>query len=653
MAFVNIKKNGKFYVPYLITCIFTISMYYIMCFVAKNKGLKKIHGADQLAIMMQLGSYIVAIFSIIFLFYTNSFLMKRRKKEFGLYHILGMEKKHITKIIFLETVYSFILTYVIGILTGTVFSKLILMLLCKMLNFDVRIRFALNAYGVVSSLFLFGFIFFLTLIANLITIKRSNPIELLHGTAQGEKEPRTKFILTIIGFITIGIGYYIALKTKQPLEALKKFFIAVILVIIGTYCLFTAASIAILKMLRKNKKYYYQAKHFNSVSSMIYRMKKNAVGLANICILSTMVLVIVSTTVSLYIGAETSLKHNFPTDIELIKHNQSEELQDSQNQNLAIYEKLEKAISDKNIEVRKLTQLRSLELFVENNKGSKNSYKVSKNAYGTDSRRVFEILTLENYNNLTTENKVDHLADNEVLIYNECGKINDSFKLMDSEYKVKKHVKEFYTPSGYDQMYSDVQWIVVANDDVLNKIAEQQSELSSSKTINYSIRLDMNGSDQEKIDFYKYIKDYTDYGQCRQEIRDSFYALYGGLLFIGIFLGILFLTITVLIIYYKQITEGYEDKQRFEIMQKVGMSKVEVKKSIQSQILTVFMLPILAASVHVCASFTMIKKLLAVMGLTDVGLFKTCTIITIVVFTAIYALVYWLTSKVYYKIVES
>lgn len=653
MAFVNIKKNGKFYIPYLLTCIFTISMYYIMCFVAKNRGLKKIHGADQLAIMMQLGSYIVAIFSIIFLFYTNSFLMKRRKKEFGLYHILGMEKKHITKIIFLETVYSFILTYIIGILSGAVFSKLVLMLLCKMLNFDVRIRFSLNLYGIVTSLVLFGFIFFITLIANLITIKRSNPIELLHGTAQGEKEPKTKLILTIIGVVTLGIGYYIAIKTQSPLQALKKFFVAVILVIIGTYCLFTAGSIAVLKMLRKNKKYYYKAKHFNSVSSMIYRMKKNAVGLSNICILSTMVLVIVSTTVSLYIGAESALKHNFPADIEITNHNHVDDLENSKEQNNLLYQNVNQAIKDQNISVQKLTQLRSIELFVENTKGVKADYKVAKDAYFSNSARVFIIMTLEDYNRLAPDHKIDQLKDNEVLVYNETGKIDDSFKFMGKQYQVKKNIDKFYSESGFKNMYDNVQWIVVSDNDLLNSIAKEQSEEDGGRIIDYTIRLDMNGKDSEKIDFYNSIKDIADNVQCRQEIRDSFYALYGGLLFIGVFLGILFLTITVLIIYYKQITEGYEDKQRFEIMQKVGMSKTEVKKSIQSQILTVFMLPIIAASIHVCGSFSMIKKLLALLGLTDVGLFKTCTVVTIVTFTLIYALVYGLTSRVYYKIVES
>ena len=320
LAFTNIRKNGKFYYPYLITCIFTVAMYYIMCFIAFNSGLNKMSGADNLKKMMGFGSYIVAIFSFIFLIYANGFLVKRRKREFGLYNILGLEKRHIGKIMFFESFYVMLGSLIAGILAGIMFSKLILMIMGRILKFDIKIGFNISETGIIKSIILFAVIFSIILLANLNSVRKTNPIELLNTSAAGEREPKTKWLITLVGVITLFSGYGIAITIKSPLAALMMFFVAVVLVVIGTYCLFISGSITFLKILRKNKNYYYKTNHFTSISGMIYRMKKNAAGLASICILSTMVLVVVSTTVSLYAGEEETLNYRYPYDISIKKN---------------------------------------------------------------------------------------------------------------------------------------------------------------------------------------------------------------------------------------------------------------------------------------------------------------------------------------------
>ena len=315
LAVMNMKKNRKFYIPYMITCIVTVAMYFIMCCISDNSSVEKMPGSDSLIMILGLGSNIVAVFSVIFLFYTNSFLMKRRKKELGLYNILGMEKKHIAKVLFWETLYLTVVALLAGIGTGVLFYKAILLVLCKILRFKVVFGFELSILALGNTILLFGIIFLLILSSNLFQIWRTRPIELLHGGNIGEKEPKAKWGIALLGVVCIGAGYYIAITTESPLAAVTMFFVAVLLVMIGTYCLFTSGSIWILKLLKKNKKYYYQTKHFTSISGLMYRMKQNAVGLANICILSTMVLVMLSATVSLYIGSKEELDVRYPYDV--------------------------------------------------------------------------------------------------------------------------------------------------------------------------------------------------------------------------------------------------------------------------------------------------------------------------------------------------
>jgi len=657
LAVNTIKKNGKFYFPYILTCIGTIAMFYIMCFIESNEGINKMPGADSLEQMMELGTIVIAIFAAIFLFYTNSFLIKRRKKELGLYNILGMEKQHIAKILFYETIIVGIFSIITGLLFGILFSKLILLIYTKFLSFKVTFGFSVSVYGIKSSLFLFSAIFLLILLSNLFQIKLAKPIELLKGGSVGEKEPKTKLITAIIGTICLALGYYIAITTESPLSALSLFFVAVILVIIGTYLLFNAGSIALLKSLKKNKNYYYQTKHFTSISGMIYRMKQNATGLANICILSTMVLVMVTGTMSLYIGAEDALKNRYPYDITVRKSFQDKSIDRDK-----LLQSVLDAISSQGRSIKKINDYKYLSFSVSYDNGQ--FIANSQNQYGNS--EVLTFITADEYTHLT--GKTIDITGNEVLACSNKRELDNTFSLFDKTYTVSDKLESFPMTSDFAMFLMNVHFVVLSNDVVLSQILNEQLEAYGDHASwpNYEVSIDIDGTDDEKIACAQAVdnatrdkvKDdnsigyrYVNYTHSRQMRAKQFYTLYGGFLFLGLFLGTLFMMATALIIYYKQISEGYDDKERFEIMQKVGMSHDEIKATVRSQVLKVFFIPIIAAAIHIAAAFKMITKLLAVMNLTNVPLFFWCTLVTLLVFAAVYGEVYTLTAKIYYKIV--
>lgn len=618
-------------------------------------------GASDLGLIMGLGTVVIAIFSAIFLFYTNSFLIKRRKKELGLYNILGMEKRHIAKILFYETLMTGLVSIVTGLILGILFSKLILLIYAKILSFNIPFGFSISIHGIKQSLYLFISIFLLLLISNLFRIKLAKPIELIKGGNVGEKEPKTKLLMAILGTISLGIGYYIAITTESPLNALMLFFVAVILVIIGTYLLFNAGSIAILKLLRKNKNYYYKTKHFTLISGMIYRMKQNATGLANICILSTMVLVMVSGTLSLYLGAEDALKNRYPYDIKV-----SKTLQEQNAERDKLMQSILDTVSAQNRKITRLKDYKSLSfvMYYENGQFTNDINYVNQNY------EVFTFITADEYTYLT--GKTLNLTDNNVLAFSTNRQIEDTFTLFGKTFTVKERLEEIPIFSDYRGVVMNLHFIVLSSDKLFTEITKAQLDAygkDASQPI-YEIYLDIDGTDAEKIacaqavdnatrDKVEYTKDdgsigyrYVNYMQSKQMRSEQFYSLYGGFLFLGLFLGTLFMMATALIIYYKQISEGYDDKERFQIMQKVGMSKDEIKDTVRSQVLKVFFLPIIAAAIHIAAAFKMITKLLAVMNLTNVPLFFWCTVVTLLVFAIIYGIVYALTAKVYYKIVE-
>lgn len=639
LAVINIEKNSKTYVPFIVTCICTIMMFYMMHAISINKGLDGASGSESLKIILHLGTIVIGIFSAIFLFYTNSFLMKRRKKEIGLYNVLGLEKKHIAKVMFFESIFTLFVSLIAGFIGGIILNKLMFLLLLKILSFKVAFGFSISVPSIIITLIVFIGIFSVTLLSNLVQIRMLKPIELLKGTEQGEKEPKTKWIMTIIGVMTLGAGYGIALKVQSPLSALNLFFVAVILVMVGTYALFTAGSIAVLKFLRKHKKFYYKTNHFIAISGMLYRMKQNAVGLANICILSTAVLVMLSTTVSLYVGMEDVLRTRFPRNL-IISASQISKSQAQKLDEILDVETKNSEIGIKN----KLNYWNNS--FAATKKDGK--FLLTDGAVTSSNVSMIVLMPISDYNRLEGKNVI--LADDEAIIFSKVKNYDkNNITIENKTLKIKQVLDK--PIAGMESQMQDIvdSYILFVNNiDAIGKKGKKE----------YSIGFDVQGTDKDILALSKKldgkfaenkIKVHTD---SAAGSREDFFMVYGGLFFLGIFLGTLFLMATVLIIYYKQISEGYDDKERFEIMQKVGMSKKEIKKTIKSQVLMVFFLPLIFTVIHIAFAFPMITKLLAVLNLKNVSLFMLCTLLTILVFAVIYAVVFSLTARVYYKIVE-
>lgn len=659
LAISNIKNNRRFYFPYLLTGIITVSMFYIIYALAENQGVEKMPGSADVRMILLMGVWVIGLFSIIFLFYTNSFIVKRRKKELGIYNILGMEKRHISRILGIETIFTMLISIGGGLITGVIFNKLMCMFLYKIIGLDAKITFYVSKKGVLLSIMLFAGIYILTFIYDLLQVKLANPIELLQGSSVGEREPKTKILMAVLGCACLGIGYYIAMITKNPIEAFSMFFIAVILVIIGTYLLFTAGSIAFLKILRKNKNYYYKTKHFTSVSGMLYRMKQNAVGLSNICILSTMVLVVVSTTVCLYLGVNDILKQKYPSDMEVYGYyTQGEVTKDN-----GIIPAVESGVKESGRKIRNQKSYIKLEFAAVEENGRYILDKEKNTSAKMENMTGFSILTREDYQQLY-KNQIQELKDNEIVLLTTKEEKKEEIILNDCSYKVKE-IKRFQEEDSEELLnVMDNYYYIIVNDvDDLEKINKLQMDAykNVASSAAYYYRFDIDGTEKEKRECFTVIQQKLEeadtpfgknlYSDSRQERKENAYVLYGGFFFLGLFLGALFLMITVLIIFYKQISEGYEDKERFAIMEKVGMSNQEVKSTIRSQIRTVFLLPILMAAVHIAAAFPMIRRLLTLFSLTDKTLFAQCTVGTILVFFIIYLVVFMWTSKIYYKIV--
>lgn len=656
LAITNIKNNRQFYFPYLLTGIITVAMFYIMCALESNPGIQSMPGAKDLGLILRLGIGVIGIFAVIFLFYTNSFIIKRRKKELGIYNILGMEKRHIAKILSKEAFFTAIIAIGGGLVTGVLFHKLACMLLYRMIGFNGGITFSFSKKGVMITAILFAIVYLLTYIYDLFQVQLANPIELLQSGNKGEREPKTKAIMAVLGVLCLGTGYFIAITTKNPIKALTLFFVAVILVIIGTYLLFTAGSIALLKILRRNKGYYYQTKHFTSVSGMIYRMKQNAVGLANICILSTMVLVAVSTTVSLYVGIEDIMKERYPNEINISAYyDTGAPAEDS------IAPIVEKSVKESGRKIRHEEDYLELYFAAIKDQGQ---YSLDKEKVKTAGDRVsgFVVLTREDCKKKYNE-EIPELAENEVALFTIKKTDMDTLVLENRSYHVKE-IKQFQNTEDFETIADimDEYYYVIVNDvQDMERLWQLQKDIyqENSSSISRQVRLDIDGDSEQKKECFENIKTALGPEQAkarilidsRQSNLDEFYQIYGGFLFLGLFLGILFLMITVLIIFYKQISEGYDDKERFSIMEKVGMSNNEVKATIRSQVRTVFFLPILMAAVHVGMAFPMIKRLLSLFGLSNTALFAGCMAGTILVFALIYLLVFLKTSKTYYKIV--
>lgn len=658
----NLVKNKRFIVPYVLSTIFTIMSFYILSSLAFGDNLNKLpNGIEATKQVLSLGIIVIAIFSTIFLFYTYSFLVKRRVREFGLYAVLGMTKKQIAKILVLETIFIAVTTLVVGIGLGILFDKLMLLILLKLFSATVTFGFSITPIAVVFSVLLFGGIYFLLLLYTVIKIARLRIVALLKDENKGEKEPKSRWILAIIGLALIGYGYYTAQTVQNPVKALLVFFYAVVAVIIGTYLVFMAVSITVLKIMKNNKNFYYKPKNFISVSGLLYRMKRNAVGLANICILSTMVLVTMGSTSALYAGMEKSYNERFPRQLMVAGYNSTSEKLKKIENNAKLSAK------EAGTEVEDMVSYSSLPMV---GRLVEDKFNFESNV-GVDLSNVKMIVVLElkDYNKTANKNKT--LESNEVLLHiDKKGNYNhNSISLNGSDYKIKEKLSEFPGAIGSAAAnIIDTYYVVVKDEKEVTKLATKLTELSSKELEKRGISIEsgtptlqnyaaFNIKDTTKeakvIENFKKLEEGESVSiEGKEENRLTFRGVFGSFLFIGVFISLIFVTSQVVIMYYKQISEGYEDKGNFEIMRKVGITDKQIKQSIRSQVLLIFFSPLIIATLHTIVAYPFIEKILRLFLTTDNSIFLQALAVTIVVFAIFYLIVYAITSKIYYRIIK-
>ena len=654
LAVTNLKNNRQFYLPYILAGMVSAMMFYIMRALQGSEGIAAMRGSVTVHIMLTMGLVIVAFCAGIFLFYTNSFVMKRRKKELGVYNILGMEKKHIAKVMAWESVILYAFTVCGGLVLGVVFHKLAAMFLLKLTGISDRIPFYVSGWGCLQTAELFGLIYLLMLFYNFLQVRLANPIALLHGNSVGEREPKVKWLSAVSGVVCILAGYYLAVTVHGVLEAVNMFFAAVVLVIVGTYALFLSVSIAFLKMLKNNKKYYYQTAHFISVSGMLYRMKRNAVGLANICVLSTMVLVIISTTVCLYAGGEDSLNHNFPKEISTTLYFEAVPAQSDRDY---FKEQIEEAAKKQDRKIISMSDYADIAAVMHMDGNKVERYDNDNPSYNFMEMGMLYVTARADYERFTGHN-YEPIAPGSVMVASSHVFDGDVIEIFDTEYSIADQMafpEDFANREIQEFLGSkQVIYIVVENEQALAPFLSNE--------VQYHIEMDIDGTPKQRKDFAAAVREAVESGReniaftsgminSRAEQREEYMELNGGFLFLGLFLGMMFLMITVLIIYYKQISEGYEDRERFAIMTKVGMGRDVVKAAINTQVRTVFFMPILVAVLHLAMAYPMLKTIMHLFGLMNTTLFVGCLVVTAAVFAVIYFIVFRVTSRRYYRIV--
>ena len=670
------KSNRRFYLPYILTVIGTAAAFYIMAAIVSDPGSKELaagtsNGPMYVSMFMTLGMFVLGLFSCIFLLYTNSFLMKRRQKELGLYSVLGMSKTNIAGIMVFEALYIALIGIGGGLAVGILLTKLVSLALFRLMRLPVPFGFSVQPIAIIIVVLFFAGLILLTLLANLAKVGRSCPVELLRGGNVGEKEPKANWFLTIVGVLFLGAGYAVAMLVDNPGMAVAVYFLAVFAVIIGTYCLFTSVSIAVLKALRRNKRYYYKAKHFISVSGMLYRMKRNAVGLANICILCTMVMVMVSGTLSLYLGSEEQVNVYCPADVVVETTYYASSAEDH------VYNE---ETGEETIEYHTPYDAAAMDAWFEDYfAGHKLTPSAAKAVEyysftavdSEDHVSLVTAVTAVTYAQLTGE-AAPELAPGEALAHVPSGyKFGDGLNFLDKDGNTLSI--QFVGEAQLSSAQVELNMAILSqseDDDIVLVVPDTAALLelvAGQENGSYVWRgqYDFDAPDEAlaaMVDDYFAASsegDGVDAGyydvlriDLRSETERDVYGLSGGFLFLGVFLGIVFLMATVLIIYYKQVSEGYEDNARFEIMRKVGLSEREARRAIRSQILTVFFMPILVAAIHIAFDFNLVVLLLCLFSLTNVKLTALCTLGTLLVFCAVYAVVYALTARSYYKIVR-
>ena len=662
LAWTGVRNNRKLYVPYLLTCAGMVMMCYIMSFLGANPAIAEMRGGDTMQSILGLGFGVLAVFSVIFLFYTNSFLIRRRTKEFGLYNILGLGKRHLALVLLLETAAIAAVTLCAGLALGIVFSKLAELMLVKLMEGAQTTQFSVGLGAAVQTALLFALIHALIYGNALRRIRVANPVELLHSERAGEKPPKANWLPALLGAALLGTAYYLAVSIQDPMTAIVVFFFAVVMVVAATYLLFISGSVTFCRLLQKNRRYYYKTNHFVSVSSMAYRMKRNGAGLASICILCTMVLVMVSSTVCLYFGAEGSLRTRYARQFNLdVIVDTPEELQSGWTQ----------AVRDAAADTAAARGLAA---------ENELDYRVA--AFGAplhDGRLVADgstdalgnmwqvfLVPLDDYNRLAGREAT--LADGEVLLCATKGvaypaetlQIGDGAPLA-----VRERVEPFVS-NAIDAMQIVPSLYVVVPDfaRAVRRLEDGGADLQVALHWYYAFDLPCGDEAQREVDAALVEALETVKQAAQQEgnfyvglesravQRANFLGLYGGLLYLGVLLGIVFLAAAVLIIYYKQVSEGYEDQARFGILQQVGMTRREIRRSVNSQLLTVFFLPLVTAGVHLSFAFPMIQKMLLLFGLADVSLLIVITACCYLVFALFYMAVYRATSRAYVAIVS-
>ena len=661
----GIRKNKRLYFPYVLTGSVMVMMYYIITFLASSEMLEHMKGGGTLRTILPLGSVVIAVFSLIFLFYSNSFLIRQRNKEFGLYNVLGMDKGNLGRIMFWENLIVASVSIIGGLIFGIALSKIAELGMLNLLNKEISYTIRLDFVSAIKSVAVFAGIYLILLINSVIRVRRSNPLELLQSNKVGEKPPKANWVFALLGVLLLGWAYYIAVSIEQPLGALVWFFVAVLMVIVATYLLLISGSVAFCRLLQKNKNYYYKPNHFVSVSSMVYRMKRNGAGLASICILVTMVLVMLSSTISLYVGGEDSLNVRYPNDIALRLPIQS--LEDFNEES---FSKMRNAVLKRVPGQENVTEYPAAEiagLFTENGILVDQKSHMNFDISTYENIGYMQIVTLDDYNRIM--GKCESLEKDECLLY--CIRTEytgETFVIENgTPLKVKAVLDKMYM-SGYSAMQV-VPTIVLVTDNFeaviepLLTLADFHGDRVLQLCWNYGF--DMDAEPEEEIAAYELLRtemsditirenDGSYYYSLdgKEEGRAEFFGLYGGLFFIGILLSIVFVFAAVLIIYYKQISEGFEDQKRFEVMQKVGMTKRDIRKSVNSQVLTVFFLPLVFAGMHLAFAFPIVWRLLQLFNLTNMLLMVVVTLVSFLVFAIVYAVVYKITSNVYYTIVS-
>ena len=665
LAATNLKKNRRFYLPYLLACIVIVALFCIILTLASDPYLGQMQHGGSVSQVLGVGVSIMALFSAIILFYTNSAFTKQRKREFAIYNILGMEKRHISYVLFWESLYTAAMALFFGLVAAGVFSKLLQLVLMRLIGGEATFGLNIRLMSIGCTVVFFGALFLLLLLNTIRIIHLSNPVQLLRAGSEGEREPRSKWILALLGAVCLAAGYLISLRTRTAYAAIEYFFPAVILVIIGTYLTFIALSVVVLKALRKNRRYYYKTSHFATVSGLIYRMNRNAAGLASICILSTMVLVTVSTTVSLYKGLDAYAAVRWPQDMTLT-------LMTDTRTNTApdvapVLQVVDDAVTRAGLTQSNAHGYRSINLsMMREDDATVDVTHVTQTSYQLANALSVWVTDADGYASLTGETVT--LAPDEALAWTDGKPFGDTVTICGRMFRLR-HLDSFPLDSGSSIMGVHTLYLVVPDLDSMLELRAQQNAYANEhggtrSMLNYTYQFDLSGTDDEQLDaLHALLSDpafesaaeaanvnYTT--DMRADGYPTLRSTYGGFLFLGFFLGFVFLLATVLIIYYKQVSEGYDDCGRFRIMQQVGMTPREVKRTIRTQVLLMFFLPLVTAAIHIAFAFPIVKQIVFAFGVQNVHLFLLCTLGTFAVFALLYTLVYLLTARSYYRIVR-